>query len=121
LSRLKEHARMDEKRSESRIKVNWPIEIYLDDGTIEGIARNITLKGLFVCCQEPLYMKKDYRLQVFTPDKKAINVVGKAVWSDSYAIDEENAPVCIGLSFVKISNEDLDLLKEVVDKFRRIG
>ena len=51
---------------------------------------------------------------MFTPQQKAINVVGEAVWSDSYAIDDEDTPVCCGLSFLKISNENLDYLKEIV-------
>ena len=111
---------MDEKRKEPRIKVNWPIEVFSGDRTIEGIAKNITLKGLFVCCQEPLSLKKDFRLLIFTPDKKAIDVVGKVVWSDAYAIDMDNnnAPVCVGLSFVEISAEDLNSLKEIIKSFR---
>ena len=111
---------MDEKRREPRIKVNWPIEIFLGDRTIEGIAKNITLKGLFVCCEEPLSLKKDFRLLIFTPNKKAIDVIGKVVWSDAYAvdIDNNNAPVCVGLSFVEISTSSLNSLKEIVQNYR---
>ncbi len=105
---------MTEKRTEPRIKVNWPIEVFLEDRTVEGIAQNITLKGLFVCCEEPLSLKENFRISIFTPNHKAINVVGKAVWSDSYAIDDKKAPVCIGLSFIKISTENLHSLKEII-------
>ena len=108
---------MDGKRREPRIKVDWPIEVFLNDRTIDGMAKNITLKGLFVCCEEPLSLEENYRISIFTPDKKAINVVGKAVWSDSYAINEEDAPVCIGLSFVKISTEDIDSLKTILQGY----
>ena len=111
---------MDGKRREPRIKVDWPIEVFLNDRAIEGMAKNITLKGLFVCCEEPLSLEENYRISIFTPDKKAINVVGKAVWSDSYAMNEKDAPVCIGLSFVKISTDDLDSLKEILQGYTGI-
>ncbi len=105
---------MDEKRRDPRIEVNWPVEIFLDNRTIEGIAKNITPKGLFVCCEEPLSLKENYRISIYTPNNKALTVVGKAVWSNSYAIDNQNAPVCIGLSFIKISAEDRNFLKEII-------
>jgi hypothetical protein len=105
---------MDERRKDPRIEVNWPIEIFLDDRTIEGIAKNVTQKGLFVCCEEPLSLKQKYRISIYTPNSKALNVVGKAVWSSSYAMDDKNAPVCIGLSFIKISTEDKESLKEII-------
>jgi len=105
---------MDERRRDPRIEINWPVEIFLDDRTIEGIAKNITTKGLFVCCEEPLSLKEDYRISIFTPNNKTLTVVGKAVWSNSYALDNQNAPVCIGLSFIKISSEDRNSLKELI-------
>ena len=105
---------MTEKRKVPRVKVNWPIAVFLKDRTVEGIAQNITLKGLFVCCEEPLSLEENFRISIFTPTNKTINVIGKAVWSDSYAIDDKNAPVCIGLSFIKISTENLHSLKEVI-------
>ncbi|MFC1535384.1 hypothetical protein ACFL7M_18705, partial [Thermodesulfobacteriota bacterium] len=65
-------------------------------------------------CEEPLSLSENFRISIFTPNHKAINVIGKAVWSDSYAIDDKKAPVCIGLSFIKISPENLRSLKEII-------
>jgi hypothetical protein len=107
---------MDERRREPRVEIDWPVEIFLNDRTIEGIAKNITPKGLFVCCEEPLSLKENYRVSIFTPNNKALTVVGKAVWSDYYAMNDRNAPVCIGLSFIKISAEDRNSLKEIIQK-----
>ncbi|MFC1820414.1 PilZ domain-containing protein [Thermodesulfobacteriota bacterium] len=83
---------------------------------IKGTVKNITLNGIFVCCKEPLVLDENYRLSIFPPNYEAINVVGKPLWSDSYALDsdEENAPVCIGIVFVKISTIDLDYLKDIL-------
>jgi len=108
---------MEEKRKLPRIEVNWPVEAFLDDRIIEGTVKNITLKGLFVCFEAPLTLKEKFRLSVFPSDDKVINIVGKIVWSNSYAIAEENVPVCIGLSFVKISTEDINSLKEILHDY----
>ncbi|MFC1820695.1 PilZ domain-containing protein [Thermodesulfobacteriota bacterium] len=106
---------MDEKRKEQRTKVDWPTEVFLNGRIVEGIIKNITLNGIFVCCEEPLVLDENYRLSIFPPNHETINVVGKTLWSDSYALDsdEENAPVCIGIVFVKISTIDLDFLKDI--------
>ena len=112
---------MEEKRKDPRIEVNWPVEVSLNDRIIEGIVKNITLKGLFVCLDEPLTLKENFRLLIFPSNDKVINIIGKAVWSDSYAINEENAPVCIGLSFVKISAEDISSLKEILHGYEEIN
>jgi len=107
---------MDERRRDPRVEIDWPVEILLDNKTIEGIAKNITPKGVFVCCEEPLSLKANYRISIFTPNNEALTVVGKAIWSNSYAMDDQNAPVCIGLSFIKISAEDRNSLKEIIQK-----
>jgi hypothetical protein len=70
---------MEEKRRLPRIVVNWPVEVFLDDRIIEGTVKNITLKGLFVCFEEPLTLKEKLRLSVFTSSDKVINIVGKTV------------------------------------------
>ncbi len=104
---------MSERRKQPRIEINWPIEVFADDRAIEGEAKNITPKGLFICCEEALHLKENFRISIFPPNRKPINVVGKAIWSDFYAIDEQSTPVCVGMSFVEISAEDGHFLKEM--------
>jgi hypothetical protein len=107
---------VDEKRKEQRTDVNWHIEAVLNNKKIDGVVKNITLNGILVCCDQPLGLDKDYHLLIFPPHGKAINVVGKPLWSDSYALDSdgENTPVCTGIIFVKISPIDHDLLKDTL-------
>ena len=106
-------SKKSERRKQPRIEINWPVEVFLDDKTIQGEAKNITPKGLFLCCEEELHLKENFRISIFPPNRESIDIVGKAVWSDFYAMDEQNTPVCVGISFVKISPEDRHLLKEM--------
>ena len=105
---------MDERRNQPRTEVDWPIEVYLDNRTIEGEVKNITINGIFVCCEEPLALDEEYHFSIFPPNYEAINVVGKALWSDSYASHEKDVPVCIGIVFVKMSTMDLESLKDIL-------
>jgi len=105
---------MSERRKHQRIKINWPVEIFLHDKTIQGEAKNITPKGLFVCCEEELHLEENFRISIFPPNREPMNVIGKAVWSNFYAMDEQKKPVCVGISFVKISLEDRHFLKEML-------
>jgi hypothetical protein len=108
--------KMNERRNQARIKVNWPIQIRTGNRSIEGIAKNVTLKGLFVSCLEALSMKENISISLLPPSCKPINIVGKIVWSDSYALDMNynNVPVCIGLSFVEIPLKNRHILKEII-------
>ena len=52
---------MTERRKDSRIKVNWPIGVFLDNRTIEGI-------GFVMAKRKKMLQKKDLNLLVaFTP------------------------------------------------------
>ena len=108
-------SKMNERRKQPRIEINWPVEVFVNDRTIEGEVKNITIKGIFVCCKEELPLKENFRISIFPPNYKTINVVGKTIWSDFYAINDKNIPVCIGMSFVKTSGEDRHFLKEMLE------
>jgi hypothetical protein len=108
---------MEEKRKESRIKVNWPIRVNIDNKKIKGKARNISLKGIFIECKEPLQLDGVIHITIMPPSSKPINVVGKIMWSTGYAKDMDNDKMmrCVGLSFVEISSEDRPILKDIID------
>jgi len=107
---------MDERRSQPRIEVNWPIQVNSDNSCIEGITKNINLQGMCILCKEPLLLEENISISIFPPNCKSINVVGKIIWADFYALDlKEETPVSIGLSFIKLSIKDRHLLKEIID------
>ena len=90
----------------SRSEVRWPIRILSDQGTIEGETRNISFDGIYICVDEPLRLNEKFRMAISPPDHRAIGVTGKVVWSDLYALDEEETPFAMGMSLVKLSKKD---------------
>lgn len=109
---------IDNKRSIPRIEIKWPITIFTDRGAIGGETINITAEGIGLYCDEPLLLNEVYRIFIIPGKEMAIEVRGRVVWSDLYAIDEDDSAVAIGICFVEISGEDrrviIDLAAKVV-------
>ena len=108
---------MSEKRKALRIKVNWSVKITLKNKILTGQVRDISTTGVSVKCDEPIQVGENIPITITPTGGKQINVVGKIVWSDCYALDinNENATLAMGLSFIEISMKDRHILKEIID------
>jgi hypothetical protein len=108
---------MDEKRKEPRVAVNWPIKAFIDNETIEGKTKDISLNGICIQFENPINLKGEISISIFPPSCSPINLIGKIVWSDFYALDmdNDNIPVSMGLSFVEVLVEDQHILEEIIE------
>ncbi len=97
--------------------IRWPITVSADHGNIQGETRNISVDGISIRCDEPLRINEVFRIAILPPDRQAIGVSGKVIWSDLYAIDHNDTAVGLGLCFVEISDEDRKLFKDAVSAF----
>lgn len=105
-----------EKRRTPRIEVEWPVSILADHGSIEGETKNITGEGIFICCEEPLRLGDVFRMSIQPPDRPAIGVSGKVIWSDVYGMGEDDSAYGMGVCLVEISEEDRDFLYDTASK-----
>ena len=103
-----------ERRKHQRRKVTWPVNVFTDQGTIEGETKDISDEGVFISCEEPLVLNEKYRIGIIPPDHEIIDITGKVVWSDLYGIDENNTAFGMGICFVKIPYNDQYFLDDVV-------
>jgi hypothetical protein len=103
-----------ERRKYQRINASWPISIVSDEESIEGKTINITVDGVLVSCEEPLQLNEVLRISINPPNHQGIEVNGKVIWSDHYAIDEHDTAFAMGICFVKISDVDRHFLKDLV-------
>jgi hypothetical protein len=86
----------------------------LDEETVEGETINITADGVLISCDEPLQLNEVLRISIKPPNHQGIEVTGKVIWSDHYAIDEQDTTFGMGICFVKISDVDRHFLKDFV-------
>lgn len=103
-----------ERRKYHRINVTWPISIVLEGEIIDGETINITIDGVLISCEEPLQLNEVLGISISPPNHQGIEVTGKVIWSDHYAIDEQDVAFGMGICFVKISDVDRHFLKDLV-------
>ena len=103
-----------ERRKHTRGDIRWPITVLAEHGNINGETRNISVDGLSIRCDEPLMINEVFRIAILPPDRQAIGVSGKVIWSDLYAIDPNDTAVGLGLCFVRISDEDRKIFEDAV-------
>ena len=110
----KTQAELERRNGVPRIKVRWPITVLTDEGTIEGETRNITAAGMFIRCKEPLRVNETYRISIRPPNRQAIELTCKVIWSSLYGIDGQDTAYAMGFHFVKVSDEDRHFLSDTI-------
>jgi len=113
---VRDLANPKERREHLRVQVRWPVSIETEKQKIKGESRNMTVGGLFVCCEEPLLLNALLRISIMPPDHEAIHVTGKVIWSDLYGIDEEKDVFAVGVCLVDIAEEDKQFFNEIFDE-----
>ena len=112
---------MDVKRSRSfvdarkvpRIEVRWPVTLMMENRSVEGQVKNISVEGVYIQFKhsiEEMPTKEAYRLLIRPPGEK-ITVSGKLVWSNLDILPE------MGFCFVEFSEGDRELLSEAIQKY----
>jgi len=107
---------IEERRAHTRIKVRWPITVVTDDSTIEGETRDITTTGMFINCKEPLALNETYRISVIPPNQQSIDLACKVLWSNLSSTEGGNT-YGTGFCFVKVSDEDIHFLSDVLSVY----
>ena len=110
----KTQAELERRNKVTRIEVTWPITVFTDEGTIEGETRNITAAGMFIKCREPLRVNETYRISIRPPNRQAIELTCKVIWSNLYGIDGQDTAYAMRFHFVKVSDEDRHLLSDTI-------
>jgi hypothetical protein len=107
-----------EKRKLPRIEVRWPVTMITEKGSVEGEARNITVEGVFIHCEQRLSVNETYRMLI-KPAGEEIAVMGKLIWSNlDSAADRDTLPG-MGFCFVKVSEGDRDLPREAIQRYSK--
>jgi hypothetical protein len=107
-------AKKIERRKHTRSSVRWPITVVSDHGNILGETRNISFDGVYIRCDQPLRINENFRMAITPPDKEAIGLTGKVVWSDFYGMEDDDTAVGMGVCLVEISARDRKSFQDAV-------
>lgn len=95
-----------DRRGYPRAKLKWPVAIQTEEGSTEGVTRNITPDGCFITCRRPLRLNVVFDLAIKIPkSKSSIKATAEVVWSNIYGPDDEISPRGMGVRFINISSE----------------
>lgn len=95
-----------DRRGYPRAKLKWPVAIKTEEGSTEGVTRNITPDGCFISCPRPLKLNVVFDMVIKIPNtKSAIEAKGEVVWSNIYGPDDEITPRGMGIRFIKLASE----------------
>jgi uncharacterized protein (TIGR02266 family) len=95
-----------DRRVYPRAKLKWPVVIQTEEGSSEGVTRNITPDGCFITCRKPLRLNVVFELAIKIPNSKSsIKATAEVVWSNIYGPDDEITPRGMGVRFITISSE----------------
>jgi len=112
----------DKRRRYPRAELRWPIVISNKRGTIVGETRNIGVDGAFLFCPEPLKKREALKLFIMAPDRRALEIPARVIWSNQYGPEEDVPPLGMGVRFEGISDEDRDFVSNLVsDHLKKQG
>ena len=103
----------EERRQNPRARVNWPVTIQTEEGTIERATYNISPDGAFIRGLSPLELHEVVDITISGPDHP-ITVKARVVWSSSQVPPKEDMPRGVGVEFINISDEHREIISSFV-------
>jgi hypothetical protein len=110
-----------DRRTCKRAKIiKWPAKILIKDKSIDGITRNISVRGAFIYYFEPhgnnrpLQLHKVVDLIIEAPGVAPLFISAEVIWSNILSSDEKNTVLGVGLYFIEISDEERQFFHDFV-------
>ena len=106
-----------ERREYSRVEISWPVIIISSKGLIDGEVKNICFEGALIRCSELADVHETLELNTVIPEQDYLSISAgvEIVWSRTLeGEDRSHTRYDLGVRFVEISEEDLQLLSNTV-------
>jgi K+-transporting ATPase c subunit len=103
----------EDHRVHPRANLRWPVSVQLSGAVTEGVTKDISEGGAYVCCTNPLGPEEVLDMVINAPSKP-LNVKAEVVWSSMSGLDDEITPRGMGVRFLDIASEDRRIIAEAV-------
>ncbi|MGA1845217.1 MAG: PilZ domain-containing protein [bacterium] len=105
----------EERRQHPRIGIQWPVRIETSGGAIDGVTRDISLGGAFICCNEPLPLRETFSLILASPNFSwSLEVTGEVVWSNANVPADKIVNRGMGVRFIHVSKETRAFINQAI-------
>ena len=99
-----------------RPELKWSVSAQVGGGIMHGETNDISPRGAFIRCRNPLNLNEVFDMVVDVPEK-SLNVKAEVVWSNIHGPDDKITPRGMGVRFVKISKEDRRIIAQKLDHY----
>ena len=103
----------EDHRVHPRANLRWSVSLELDGGVTEGLTKDISEGGAYVCCAAPLGPKEEFSMVINAPNKQ-LTVQVEVVWVNTYGLNDEITPRGMGVRFMNITGEDRGIIARAV-------
>ncbi len=110
-----------DRRTCKRVKIiKWPAKILIKDKSIDGITRNISVRGAFIYYFQPhgnnlpLQLHKVVDLIIEATGLAPLYISAEVIWSNILSSDEKNTLIGVGLRFIEVPEKDRHFLQDFV-------
>ena len=100
-------------RAHSRANLRWPVSVQSGGAVTEGVTKDISEGGAYVCCANPLGPKEILDMIINAPERP-LNVKAEVVWASMSGLDDEITPRGMGVRFLKIGSEEKRVIAKAV-------
>lgn len=103
----------EDHRVHPRANLRWPVAVQRGGEVTEGVTKDISEGGAYVCCANPLGPNEVLDMVINAPDK-LLNVKAEVVWASMSGLDDEITPRGMGVRFLDIGDEEKRIIAEAV-------
>jgi c-di-GMP-binding flagellar brake protein YcgR len=108
----------EKRRRDLRAKLKWRVLAKEKGAVIDGVTKDISISGAYVCCAKPLRLNEVFNMVIEAPNKR-LKAKAEVVWSNIYGPDDEINPRGMGVRFLEISSEDRkEIAKEILQHLK---
>jgi c-di-GMP-binding flagellar brake protein YcgR len=100
-------------RVHPRANLKWSVSLEIEGQVTEGVTKDISEGGAYVCCATPLGPKAEFSMVINAPDKQ-LNVRAQVIWTSTYGLNDEITPRGMGVRFMDITGEDKGVIAKAV-------
>jgi uncharacterized protein (TIGR02266 family) len=105
-----------------RLKIRWPVYARTAAQAIAGETENISTRGAYIRCSQPLRLNEVLDITIDIPDSdRTLTARAEVVWSNIYGPDDKITPRGMGVRFLDIAREDRKFIAEVLCDHRLVG
>jgi hypothetical protein len=112
-----DETKADQRKSDRRAEVAWPVFIETYSGIIKAVIRDIDRSGAFIKCSNPCKLGEKFRILIRTTEKRRLLLNAEVVWSNTGTPEERIITRGMGIRFIKNPDKNLTALKLALEEY----